>query len=208
MNMRKNVLVAALALGGIAFAGTSVAAGDAPTTAPAAQSQMKQSAMNWFGGESYNGAPALTVTAALVKAGGGASNFSFSTALVSMLGQKTVNAEVAKLTKQYGHENVTNFINGMTFAVNDGLKRATEAGVKLLAELRKAGVAAETDYAGKSLKAQMRSADRERALVVRLKPDSVDAAALARMQAALAARNLNLTETGAGTWQLRAGGKS
>ncbi|TAL95949.1 MAG: hypothetical protein EPN69_05010 [Rhodanobacter sp.] len=129
--MRKNVLVAALALGGIAFAGTSVAAGDAPTTAPAAQSQMKQSAMNWFGGESYNGAPALTVTAALVKAGGGASNFSFSTALVSMLGQKTVNAEVAKLTKQYGHENVTNFINGMTFAVNDGLKRATEAGVKL-----------------------------------------------------------------------------
>jgi hypothetical protein len=48
-----------------------------------------------------------------------------------MLGEKTVNAEVAKLTKQYGHESVTNFINGMTFAVNDGLKRATEAGVTL-----------------------------------------------------------------------------
>jgi len=37
-----------------------------------------------------------------------------------------------------------------------------EAGIKLLAELRKADVPAETDYAGKSLKAQMKSADRER----------------------------------------------
>lgn len=131
MNMRKNVLVAALALGGIAFAGTSMATGEAPAAAAAAQSQMNASAMNWFGGETYNGAPALDVTAALVKAGGGASNFKFSTALVSMLGEKTVNAEVAKLTKQYGHENVTNFINGMTFAVKDGLKRATAAGVRL-----------------------------------------------------------------------------
>lgn len=128
MNMRKNVLVAALALGGIAFASVAISA-EAPAAAP--QAQMNASAMNWFGGETYLGAPALDVTAALVKAGGGADNFSFSTALVSMLGEKTVNAEVAKLTKQYGHESVTNFINGMTFAVNDGLKRATEAGVTL-----------------------------------------------------------------------------
>jgi len=128
MNMRKNVLAAALALGGVAFASVAISA-EAPAAAP--QAQMNASAMNWFGGETYLGAPALDVTAALVKAGGGADNFSFSTALVSMLGEKTVNAEVAKLTKQYGHENVTNFINGMTFAVNDGLKRATEAGVTL-----------------------------------------------------------------------------
>ncbi|TAL85810.1 MAG: hypothetical protein EPN46_07790 [Candidimonas sp.] len=87
--------------------------------------------MNWFGGPTYNGAPALPVTAALVKAGGGAQHFSFSTALVSMLGEKTVNAEVAKLTKQYGKQKVTDFVNGMTFDVNAGLKRATEAGVKL-----------------------------------------------------------------------------
>ncbi|MEO8778832.1 MAG: hypothetical protein ABI389_09190 [Rhodanobacter sp.] len=131
MNMRKNVLVAALALGGVAFAGASMAAGLAPAAAPAAQAPMNASAMNWFGGETYNGAPALTVTAALVKAGGGASNFTFAKALVSMLGEKTVNAEVAKLTKQYGKKDVDGFINGMTFAVNDGLKRATEAGVKL-----------------------------------------------------------------------------
>ncbi len=87
--------------------------------------------MNWFGGPVYTGAPALEATAALVKAGGGADKFDFATALVSMLGEETVNAEVAKLTKQYGEKDVTGFINGMTFAVKDGLKRATEAGVTL-----------------------------------------------------------------------------
>lgn len=86
---------------------------------------------NWFGGPVYNGEPALEATAALVKAGGGAENFSFATALVSMLGEKTVNAEVAKLTKQYSKEDVDHFISGMTFAVKNGLKHATEAGVKL-----------------------------------------------------------------------------
>ncbi|MGB9429298.1 MAG: hypothetical protein WCC11_05390 [Gammaproteobacteria bacterium] len=89
------------------------------------------SATNMFGGPIYSGEPALPVTAALVKAGGGAENFSFSKALVSMLGEKTVNAEVAKLQKQYGKDEVNTFITGMTYAVKDGLKRATEAGVKL-----------------------------------------------------------------------------
>jgi len=130
--MNKTVLALAVAL---AFG--AVTAVQARADAPVApmqemtQSHANASAMNWFGGPTYNGAPALEATAALVKAGGGASNFSFSTALVSMLGEKTVNAEVAKLTKQYGEKNVTNFINGMTFAVNAGLKRATAAGVKL-----------------------------------------------------------------------------
>ena len=123
MNLRKNVLVAALALAGFSFLGT--AAAEAPAT------QMYASAMNWFGGVTYNGAPALDVTAALVKAGGGAHDFSFAKALVSMLGEKTVHAEVAKLTKQYGEKDVTAFVDGMTFAVNDGLKRATAAGVTL-----------------------------------------------------------------------------
>jgi len=86
---------------------------------------------NWFGGNVHNDAPALEVTAALVKAGGGVSNFNFATALVSMLGEETVNAEVEKLNKQYGKENVNAFINGMTFAVNSALTHATEAGIKL-----------------------------------------------------------------------------
>ena len=118
MLMRRDLLLAAL----------SGVAGAALAASPAAK---PHGDMNWFGGPVYSGAPMLEVTAALVEAGGGAANFSFATALVSMLGQKTVDAEVAKLTKQYGKENVTNFINGMTFAVTDALKRATEAGVKL-----------------------------------------------------------------------------
>lgn len=133
MNTRTNphlkMLVTALALAGLACSGTALATqtpvGDsgAPTYGTATS--------NWFGGPIYNGEPNLEATAALVKAGGGAEHFSFATALVSMLGQETVNAEVAKLTKQYGKENVDNFIGGMTFAVKDGLKRATEQGVKL-----------------------------------------------------------------------------
>jgi hypothetical protein len=86
---------------------------------------------NWLGGAIYHGQPDLQLTAALVKAGGGPEHFKFSTALVSMLGQKTVNAEVAKLTKQYGQKDVNGFLDGVTFVVNDALKRATEAGVKL-----------------------------------------------------------------------------
>jgi hypothetical protein len=118
MKIMKNIAALAASLGlllsAAAFAESGAAAGQ-----------------NWFGGQIYDGPPALEVTAALVKAGGGAENFTFSQALVSMLGEETVNGEVAKLNKQYGEKNVTDFINGMTFAVKDGLLRATEAGVKL-----------------------------------------------------------------------------
>ncbi|MBU6470678.1 MAG: hypothetical protein KGJ17_02210 [Gammaproteobacteria bacterium] len=118
------VLGAAIAL----FSGAAFAQNHGSDPAPASQAG---SGSNMFGGPIYSGAPALNVTAALVKAGGGAENFEFSTALVSMLGEKTVNAEVAKLTKQYGKDEVNTFLTGMTYAVKDGLKRATEAGVKL-----------------------------------------------------------------------------
>lgn len=128
MNLNKNLLVAALAMGGITFGGI-VMAEEAPVTT--SKVQVEQSEMNWFGGPVYSGTPELGITAALVEAGGGADNFSFATALVSMLGEETVNAEVAKLTEQYGEKNVNDFINGMTFAVKNGLKHATEAGVKL-----------------------------------------------------------------------------
>ncbi len=87
--------------------------------------------MNWFGGPVYTGEPALDVTAALVKAGGGAENFSFAAALVSMLGQEAVNNEVAALNAKYGEAAVQNFIDGMDYAVKDALKRATEAGIAL-----------------------------------------------------------------------------
>lgn len=95
------------------------------------QSATHKQVMNWYGGPAYLGPPNLKVTAALVKAGGGGEDFSFAQALVSMLGEKTVKAEVAKLQKQYGNKAVAGFISGMDYAMKDGLKRATEAGIKL-----------------------------------------------------------------------------
>ncbi|MFA5630131.1 MAG: hypothetical protein WC997_01360 [Porticoccaceae bacterium] len=88
-------------------------------------------APNMFGGASYQGEPALAVTSALVKAGGGADDFSFAKALVNMLGQDTVEAEIAKLNEQYGEEEVKTFIEGMDLAIAYSLKRAGEAGIAL-----------------------------------------------------------------------------
>ena len=47
---------------------------------------------------------------------------------------------------------------------------------------------------------------RERALSVRLKPESVDPGMVAQLKDALSARHLTLAETGVGQWQLRSGG--
>ncbi|MFC0167824.1 type II secretion system protein GspL [Pseudoduganella danionis] len=54
---------------------------------------------------------------------------------------------------------------------------------------------------------------RERALLLKVKPNMVDAAALGQLRAALTARQLDLVESSAGSWQIRvlrgaAGGKS
>ncbi|MGH8403517.1 MAG: hypothetical protein ACRESO_08975, partial [Gammaproteobacteria bacterium] len=108
---RKFAKLMAFGAAAMLLAGSAVAQNyDNAAPAPAAQAG---SGTNMFGGPVYSGAPALAVTAALVKAGGGAENFSFAKALVSMLGEKTVNAEVAKLTKQYGKDEVHTFITGM-----------------------------------------------------------------------------------------------
>lgn len=87
--------------------------------------------MNMFGGESYQGEPALAVTAALIRSGGGAEDFSFAEALVNMLGDSVVSAEIDKLNKQYGEDEVKTFIAGMDMAISYSLKRAAEAGVDL-----------------------------------------------------------------------------
>jgi len=87
--------------------------------------------MNKYGGPIYSGPPALGVTASLVKAGGGAKNFSIVTAFKSMVGPKMASAELTKLTKQYGKTRAMRFITVFDFAVNDSLKIATAAGVKL-----------------------------------------------------------------------------
>lgn len=47
---------------------------------------------------------------------------------------------------------------------------------------------------------------KERGLIVKLKPNSVDANGMSQVQAALVPRKLALTETGPGVWQIKAGG--
>ncbi len=84
-----------------------------------------------YGGSSYEGKPALTVTASLVQAGGGPAHYSTAQALTSMVGAKLVGAEVAKLTKQYGKARIASFLQVGDFVVKDGLRVATKAGVKL-----------------------------------------------------------------------------
>ncbi|HLW38496.1 MAG TPA: hypothetical protein VKR99_08725 [Candidatus Eremiobacteraceae bacterium] len=84
-----------------------------------------------FGGPVYAGQPNLAATASLVAAGGGAANYSTATALVAMVGKDTVDAEVTKLSNQYGKAAVGMWLKTFDFAVNDSLKIATNAGVKL-----------------------------------------------------------------------------
>lgn len=110
---------AALTAGSIALADSMGSSGN---------SMMQQGR---FGGPVYTGAPALNVTAALVAAGGGADHFSTATALVTMVGKGTVEAEVSKLQTQYGKDAVTQWLATFDYAVTDALKHATDAGVTL-----------------------------------------------------------------------------
>lgn len=92
---------------------------------------MKKSGQNRYGGPVYTGKPALNVTASLIKAGGGVHNFSMAKALTSMAGSKLINAEVAKLNKQYGAKRVAHFLVVSDYAVKSSYYKAVKAGVKL-----------------------------------------------------------------------------
>lgn len=84
-----------------------------------------------YSGPAYSGKPMLNITASLVNAGGGPANFSTAKAVTAIAGAKLTQAEVAKLTKQYGQDKVNQWIEVGDFAVTDALKIATAAGVKL-----------------------------------------------------------------------------
>jgi len=78
----------------------------------------------------YTGPPALPVTLSLIIAGGGPQHFDTVT-LLKVLAGKSFNAEVAKLTKQYGKTKVGNFLMVFNFVIADSLKIVTAAKVKL-----------------------------------------------------------------------------
>jgi len=117
---------------GGSMAGGSMAGGAMTKPRDMGKDTMMSGAMHGrFGGPVYSGAPALGVTAALVMAGGGPAKFSTAAALTTMLGKSTVTAEVAKLSKQYGAAEVRQWLKTFDFAVDDSLKIATAAGIKL-----------------------------------------------------------------------------
>lgn len=78
----------------------------------------------------YTGAPALAVTLSLVEAGGGPSNFS-TVALLKTLTGPHFDAEVAKLTNEYGKVQVGQFLKTFDFVVDDSLKIAAEKQIAL-----------------------------------------------------------------------------
>ena len=81
-------------------------------------------------GAMYKGAPDLQVAISLVTAGGAVGSFSIAKALAVLAGQDTANAEIAKLTKQYGKARFTSYVIVQNFAVDDAVRVATAAGVK------------------------------------------------------------------------------
>jgi hypothetical protein len=86
-------------------------------------------------GVTFTGAPDLQAAISLVTAGGAPGHFSLVKAITAMAGAKTANAEVAKLTKQYGAAKVGSYVAVQNFAVDDAVKLATAAGVKFPAPM-------------------------------------------------------------------------
>jgi hypothetical protein len=78
----------------------------------------------------YTGAPALPVTLSMVVAGGGPSDFDTVTLLKDLTGPK-FNAEVGKLTNQYGKAKVGNFLKVFNYVVADSLRIVTVKHVAL-----------------------------------------------------------------------------
>jgi len=107
----------------------------------------------------YTGAPQLPLTLSMIVAGGGPSAFS-TPKLVGVLAGDKASAEVDKLTKQYGADNVKSFLVVFDFIVADALKIVTEKkiplpstpepspadGKALAGALYKAGIAADGTF--------------------------------------------------------------
>jgi hypothetical protein len=78
----------------------------------------------------YGGAPDLPLTLSMVVAGGGPAQFK-TTTLVGVLAGANTQAEVAKLTKQFGGDKVASFLTVFDFVVNDSLKIVGEKKIAL-----------------------------------------------------------------------------
>lgn len=78
----------------------------------------------------YTGAPALPVTLSMIIAGGGPTDFNTVTLLKTLTGSQ-FDAELAKLTNQYGKEKIGNFVTVFNFVVADSLRIVNEKHIAL-----------------------------------------------------------------------------
>ena len=78
----------------------------------------------------YTGAPQLALTLSMVEAGGGPSNFSTVTLLKKLTGP-LFDAELQKLSKEYGKAQVGQFVKTFDFVVSDSLRIVTEKKIAL-----------------------------------------------------------------------------
>jgi hypothetical protein len=78
----------------------------------------------------YTGAPALPVTLSMIEAGGGPSDFSTVTLLKTLTGM-LFTAEVDKLDKQYGKDQVAQFLKTFDFVVRGSLRIVNEKKIAL-----------------------------------------------------------------------------
>jgi hypothetical protein len=82
---------------------------------------------------SYRGAPNLNLALSMVEAGGGPQAFD-AAKLVGVLAGPNTDAEVAKLNKQFGPDNVQSFLAVFTYSIDDVLRMITEKKIPLPAD--------------------------------------------------------------------------
>lgn len=116
---------------GVALAALGATAAPAPAQTTAAQTPAPQTAKARFSEAGvYSGAPELPLTLSMIVAGGGPAHFKAQTLVGTLAGAKA-NAEVAKLTKQFGSKNVDSFLTVFDFVVADSLKIVTAKKIAL-----------------------------------------------------------------------------
>jgi hypothetical protein len=77
------------------------------------------------------GSPSLDITSALWQAGGGMENFSMKAALVSMLGQRGADDEIARLEHRYDTGQVQKWLKGSDWLMHEGLTQLRNTGTDL-----------------------------------------------------------------------------
>ena len=112
--LRKAAALAAL----LALAAPLTAAAQSSASMP--DLNMQQSS-RFSGPGVYTGSPALPVTLSMIVAGGGPSSFDTVALLKTLTGSK-FDAELAKLTGQYGKEKIGNFVTVFNYVVSDSLR--------------------------------------------------------------------------------------